>query len=147
MPKRSFDILYTNKYILGFIMIYTVNVPESYETVKKEFDAKVKEVGFTLFDTYNFTRILQDKGCTIEKEIIVFELCSPPGAQQALIHLPELSALLPCKISLYENNATTTLTTMGLNDIVNAVETDEQFKAYVEIIFENLKRIMHSWDK
>jgi len=128
-------------------MLYTVNVPESSDTVKKEFEAKVKEVGFTLFDTYNFTRVLQDKGCSITKEIIVFELCSPPGAKQALTHLPELSVYLPCKISLYEDNGLTILTTIGLEDIMCAVEADEQFKAYMNIIFENIKRVMHSWDR
>ena len=128
-------------------MTYTVIIPESSDTVKKEFEAKVKEVGFTLFDTYNFTRILQDKGCSIEKEIIVFELCSPPGALQALIHLPELSVYLPCKISLYEDNGLTILTTIGLEDIISVVDADEQFKAYMEIIFENIKRVMHSWDR
>ena len=128
-------------------MIYTVIVPEYRDTVKKEFEAKVKEVGFTLFDTYNFTKILQDKGCSVKKEIIVFELCSPPGAKQALTHLPELSVYLPCKISLYEDNGRTMLTTVGLEDIISVVEADEQFKAYMKIIFENLKRVMHSWDK
>ena len=59
-------------------MIYTVIVPKSSDIVKKEFESKVKEVGFNLFDTYNFTRMLQDNGCTVEKEIIVFELCNPP---------------------------------------------------------------------
>ena len=127
-------------------MIYTVIIPEYRDTVEEEFEAKVKEVGFTLFKTYNFTRILQEKGCSIKKKIIVFELCSPPGAQQALLHLPELSVYLPCKISLYEEDGSTKLTTIGLDNIISAVEVDEQFKAYMTIIFENLKRVMHSWD-
>ena len=128
-------------------MIYTVIVPESRDTVKKEFESKVREVGFTLFNTYNFPRILQDKGCAVKKEIIIFELCSPPGAQQELFHLPELSAYLPCRISLYEEDGLTKLTTIGLEDIVSVVEADEQFKAYMTILFENLKHVMHSWDK
>ncbi len=147
LVKKSFDILNTNKYIKGYVLIYTVKVQESCDTVKKEFEAKVKEVGFSLFDTYNFTKILQGKGCSVKKEIIVFELCSPPGAKQALSHLPELSVYLPSKISLYEDNGITTLTTIGLDDIINVVEADEQFKAYMKIIFENIKRVMHSWDK
>ena len=128
-------------------MIYTVKALEPCESIKKEFAKKVQEVGFTLLNTYNFTRVLQDKGCAIEKEITVFELCSPPGAQQALIHLPELSVYLPVKISLYEDRGISILSTIGLQDVVNSAETDEQFEAYMEIIFENVKHVMHSWDR
>ena len=129
-------------------MIYSVKVPERIETVKNEIEAKIEEIGFTLFDTYNFTSVLLDKGCSIEKQITVYELCSPPGAKQALVHLPELSVYLPCKLSLYEDEeGITTFTTIGLEDIISSVEADEEFKSYMNIIFLNLQRVMHGWDK
>ena len=147
MIKTPFDILNTYKHMKGYAMIYTVKVPESSDNVKKEFEAKAKEVGFGLFNTYEFKKILQDKGFPIKKNITIYELCNPPGAQQAFEKLPELSVYLPCKISLYENNGMTILSTIGLEDIMNVVEVDEQFKAYLSIIFENIKQVMHSWDK
>ena len=127
-------------------MIYTVKTPHCIDTVKKELEDKAKEVGFGLLNTYEFKKILEEKGFPIEKEISVFELCNPPGAQQALSQLPEISVYLPCRLSVYEDNGLTVLSTIGLEEMINAFEVDERFKTYMTILFENLKQVMHSWD-
>ncbi|OYY26244.1 MAG: hypothetical protein B7Y23_10055 [Sulfurovum sp. 16-42-52] len=127
-------------------MIYTIQTTTNIETVKSELERKAKEVGFGLLNTYDFKTILEEKSFPIEKEITVFELCNPPGAQQALTKLPEISVYLPCRISMYENNGMTALSTIGIEEIINAVEAKEEFKTYMIILFENLKRVMRSWD-
>ncbi len=48
---------------------------------------------------------------------------------------------------MYEEDGVTTLSTIGIGDILNAVEVDESFKAFMLVLFENLKRVMHGWDK
>ena len=128
-------------------MIYTVNTSENMETIKKEIGVKAKEFGFNLYNTYSFNRIMEDHGTPIKKEITIFELCHPHGAQQALSELPEISVYLPPSISLYENNGCTTMSTIDLTKHINSSETDERFKAFMLILFTNLKRVMHSWDK
>ena len=49
-------------------MIYTVTTDISPAQIKKQMEAHAKEQGFP-----------------IEKEITVFELCNPPGAQQRFL--------------------------------------------------------------
>ncbi len=127
-------------------MVYTVTTSTDIETVKQELEAKAKEVGFGLLNTYAFKRILEEKGYPIEKDITVFELCNPPGAQQALTYLSEISVYLPCRISVYEDKGVTTLATIGIEDIVNNFDTDARFQSYMTILFENLKQVMYSWD-
>ena len=127
-------------------MVYTIKTPQCIDTVKKELEAKAKEVGFGLLNTYEFKQILEEKGYPIEKDITVYELCNPPGAQQALSQLPEISVYLPCRISVYEDKGKTTLSSIGLEDIIGGFDIDERFKTYMTILFENLKRVMHSWD-
>lgn len=124
-------------------MIYTVKTTQCIDTVKNELEAKAKEVGFGLLNTYDFKTILTEKGFPIEKEISVFELCNPPGAQQALSELPEISVYLPCRISVYDYNGMTALSTIGIEEMITAVETKEEFKTHMTILFENLKRVMH----
>ena len=128
-------------------MVYTTHTKIDIDTIKTEMEVKAKEVGFGLLKTYEFKKILEGKGFPIEKEISVFELCNPPGAQQALSNLPEISVYLPCRLSVYEENGGTTLATIGVEDIVSAVEVDEEFKAFMSILFANLKQLMHSWDR
>jgi len=127
-------------------MVYIVTTSTEISTVKKELEDKAKEVSFGLLNTYAFKRILADKGFPIKKDITVFELCNPAGAQQALEYLPEISVYLPCRISLYEDKGITTLSTIGLEEIVNTLDVDKGFQSYMTILFENLKQVMHSWD-
>jgi len=127
-------------------MIYTVTTSTDIETVKQELEAKAKDVGFGLLNTYAFKRILSDKGFPIKKDITVFELCNPEGAQQALTYLSEISVYLPCRISVYQENGATALSTIGLEEIVTTFEVDDRFASYMTILFENLKQVMHSWD-
>ena len=127
-------------------MVYTVTTSTDIETVKQEIETKAKEVGFGLLNTYAFKRILEEKGYPIEKDITVFELCNPAGAQQALTYLSEISVYLPCRISVYEDKGITTLSTIGIEDIVNNFDTDARFRSYMTILFENLKQVMYSWN-
>jgi len=127
-------------------MIYTVTTSTPIETIKQELEAKAKEAGFGVLNSYAFKQILKSKGFPIEKDITVYELCNPPGAQQALSEIAAISVYLPCRLSLYEDKGVTTLATIGFEDILNAVDVDERFKAFMTILFENLKRVMHSWD-
>ncbi len=127
-------------------MIYTTSTSQSIEIVKQELEAKAKEIGFGLLKSYEFKNILEEKGFPIEKDITVFELCNPPGAQQALSEIAAISVYLPCRLSVYEDNGVTNISTIGFEDILNAVDVDERFKSFMTILFDNLKRVMHSWD-
>ena len=128
-------------------MIYTVQTSTNINTVKQELESKAKEANFGLLNTYAFKQILETKGFPIEKDITVYELCNPSGAQQALSVIAAISVYLPCRLSVYEENGETTLATIGFEDMLNTVEADDNFKSHMTIIFENLKRVMHSWDK
>jgi len=127
-------------------MIYKVETCKDINLVKDEIEEKAKEAGFGLLKTYEFKKILHDKGYPIEKDITVFEFCNPPGAQQALMHIAEISVYLPCRISVYEEDGVSKLATIGLEKIINALDVDNEFKSYMIILFENLKQVMHSWD-
>ena len=127
-------------------MIYTTHTNKNMETIVEELEEKAKEAGFGLLNIYEFKKILEVKGFPIEKDITVFELCNPFGAQQALSQLPEISVYLPCRISVYEDKGTTNISTIGLEEIINGIEVDESFKKYMIMLFENLKLVMHSWD-
>ena len=128
-------------------MIYKVETCKDINLVKEQIEEKAKDVGFSILNIYEFKRMMHDKGYPIEKDITVFELCNPQGAQQTLEQIAEISAYLPSRISVYEENGVTTLVTIGLEEIINAVDVNEEFKSYMSILFINLKHIMHSWDK
>ncbi|MCF6244033.1 MAG: DUF302 domain-containing protein [Sulfurovum sp.] len=127
-------------------MIYTVKTTQTIEIVKTELEAKAKDLGFGVLHTYDFKQILHTKGFPIEKEITVFEICNPPGAQQALSQIAAISVYLPCRISVYEEDGHATLATIGFEDILSSVDVNEDFKTHMILIYENVKHVMHSWD-
>ena len=127
-------------------MIYKVKIKQNIETVKQELEEKAKAHGFCVLNVYDFTQIMEDKGFPIHKNITVFTLCNPRGAQQALSQIAELSVYLPFRISVFEEEGVTVLAIIGIEEIVNAMDVDERFKSFILIINENLKHIMHSWD-
>ena len=128
-------------------MIYKIETTIEKSIIEKELEEKAKAVGFGVLEHYDFKKMLKEKSFPIEREITVFELCNPSGAQQALTAMPDISVYLPCRLSVYEENGKTVLATIGFEDILNAVEVDEEFQSFMTELFEKLKSLMHSWDK
>jgi len=127
-------------------MIYKIESNTPKKIIEIEIEEKAKAVGFGVLNAYNFTKILESKGFPIEREITVFELCNPKGAHDALDNIAEISVYLPCRLSVYEENGKTILATIGFDDILNAVEVDEAFKSFMSGLFENLQKLMLSWE-
>ena len=128
-------------------MIYTISTPVSIDTIEKEIVEKAEEFNFNLFNSYKINRVMEEKGCAIVKEITIVEFCHPHGVEQALSELPSISVYLPTKISFYEIDGFAELSTIGVAAFMDDHEVDERFKSYMTILFENVKRVMHSWDK
>ncbi|GIT99108.1 MULTISPECIES: DUF302 domain-containing protein [unclassified Sulfurovum] len=124
-------------------MIYKLKTHRDIIDIKSKLEAKAKEVGFGVLGSYEFKKILENKGFPIERDIVVYELCNPGGAQQALSTIPEISVYLPCRLSIYREDGLTVLTTIGIEDILQSVNVDDAFRAYMNEIFEKIKTLMH----
>ena len=128
-------------------MIYKITTKTNIETVKGELEAKAKELGFGILKSYAFQDILERKGFPIDKDITVYELCNPLGAQKVLSQIVEISVYLPCRLSVYEENGETVLATIGFENILESVEVDENFKRFMSELFEYLKALMNAWNE
>jgi len=127
-------------------MTYKVHTDKTIDQVRDEIKDKANKSGFSVLHNYDFKQILYDKGYPIERNITIFELCNPPSAHHVLTQIAELSAYLPCRISIYEENGKTWLVTIGLEEIMNTLTIDEAFQSYMSVLFGKLKTVMHSWD-
>ena len=126
-------------------MIYKTTTSYPLETVKAQLEEKAKKVGFGVLGSYEFKKILKSKGFEINRDITVYELCNPAGAEEALNTIPEISVYLPCRISVYSENGETVLATIGVEDMLNSTDVDETFKGFMEQIFNNIRAVMNSW--
>ena len=126
-------------------MIYKTQTNYPINTVKKQLEEKAKILGFGILGSYEFKKILKSKGFEIQRDITVYELCNPSAASDALDSLPEISVYLPCRLSIYEEDGVTTLATIGIEDMLNAVHVDDEFKKHMNEIFQMIRSLMNSW--
>ena len=126
------------------LMIYKTKTNTSLQTVKDSLANSAKEFGFGVLGSYDFKKILETKGFPIEKDITVYELCNPKGAQAVLDTVSEISVYLPCRLSVYEEDGQTVLSTIDVEHMIASVDVDDAFKAHMQTIFSNLKKIMQA---
>ncbi|WP_151899339.1 DUF302 domain-containing protein [Sulfurimonas hydrogeniphila] len=126
-------------------MIYKTQTSTPLETVKAQLEKKAKTLGFGVLGSYDFQKILKSKGFELKTPITVYELCNPPAANMALNAIAEISVYLPCRISIYEQNGKTVLATIGIEEMLNAVDVDEDFKQHMSEIFNNLRTLMSAF--
>ena len=127
------------------IMIYKTTTTYPIDTVKSQLEEKAKEMGFGILGSYAFKKILKSKGFEVHRDITVYELCNPAGAQEALNIIPEISVYLPCRISIYRENNLTVLATIGVEDILGATDASDEFKGFMQQLFQNIRSVMNAW--
>ena len=123
-------------------MIYSIKTKKKCEEIKHSVEEQAKVFGFGLLHSYAFKEILQEKGHPIEKEITVFELCNPAGAQKVLTQMAGVSVYLPCRLSIYEVEDETVLATIDMEMLLQNAEIDSKLRQEMKELFRALKNIM-----
>jgi uncharacterized protein (DUF302 family) len=128
-------------------MVYKTQTTLPLESVKAGLEAKAKEYGFGILGSYDFKQILKSKGFEIQQNITVYEICNPPAAAEALNSTSDISVYLPCRLSVYEENGVTILATIGVEDMLNALDVNEEFARHMLVIFNKIRALMNDWGK
>lgn len=127
-------------------MLYTVKSNVDLKTIKAGMLEKAKANGLGILNEYPFKDILKAKGHPIEQEIMVYELCNPATAKEILSKYPEVSVYLPCRVSIYEKDGQVILSTLEIDEITNNFDIDDMVKNHMNEVFNNLKKILNSWN-
>lgn len=127
-------------------MIYSKRINQTIETVKGQIAQRASAQGFGILKEYGFKTLLEEKGFPIERDIMVFELCNPAAAQEALTLHPEFAVYLPCRLALYESEEGVVLSTIGIEDIMANFDIEPALKTKLYGIFERLKGVIESFE-
>jgi uncharacterized protein (DUF302 family) len=71
-----------------------------------------QERKFGVLNVTDLTQKLDEKGFKYGSVCRVYDVCNPGAAHQALSSGPEISAVLPCRIALFESNGELYLATI-----------------------------------
>jgi uncharacterized protein (DUF302 family) len=134
-PKKMIDM---------FTLKVEVNQP--IEMVSPKVPAKCEEYGFSLLTTYNYHEILENKGFPIKRKVWIYEICMAKTAALMLTSNPDFSIFMPCKLCVYEENGKTTISTMNMGIMLEAIKTDKGLYDNATSLFNSIKNMMNSFN-
>jgi uncharacterized protein (DUF302 family) len=67
---------------------------------------------FGVMQILNLQESMMRKGVEFDHECLIFEVCQPDQAKKVLDQNLSISTVLPCRISIYEQDGRTTLATL-----------------------------------
>jgi uncharacterized protein (DUF302 family) len=96
---------------------------------------------FGVLGSIDIRQKLQEKGLAFDRECIIFEVCNPQAAKQVLDDNPAISAALPCRISIYQENGQTRIATI-LPTVLLSMFPNPELKPVAEEVERTIVRIM-----
>jgi uncharacterized protein (DUF302 family) len=68
--------------------------------------------GFGVMQIHNLKETMAKKGVEFTRECLIFEVCQPQQAKEVLERNMSISTMLPCRISVYEEEGKTVVATL-----------------------------------
>lgn len=67
---------------------------------------------FGVLHVHNISETMAKKGVAFDRECLIVEFCNPLHAKKMLEHDMSIATMLPCRISIYQENGRTTLASL-----------------------------------
>lgn len=128
------------------IEMFTVKVESGHtiEQISSKISAACETYKFSLLQTYIYHEILESKGFPIKRKVFIYEICQAKVAALMLADHPEFSVFMPCKISIYENEGKTILSTMNMELVLGVLEDNKVLFSETMRLFNSLKEMLNS---
>lgn len=122
-----------------YIATTTKSVPEAAEALQKA----VQDHGFGVLHVYDLKQTLTSKGHPLAAECRIFEVCNPKQASEVLARDMRLNAALPCRISVFEDEGTTKISTIKPSVMLGMLSGDERLSEIAESVETSLTAIIN----
>ncbi len=115
-------------------MLIKMTTGKSLNAAAAALQAAVQKHRFGVLHVHNLKETMAKKGVEFDRECQIFEVCQPQQARKVLEHNMTVSTMLPCRISVFEENGKTVLATLkptalvewfnepGLREVAREVE-------------------------
>ena len=101
-------------------MIYSVRSSKSLAEIDQTLREAAQRHKFGVLNVLDLRQTLQNKGFDLGRECRVYDVCNPNAAMQALGADMQASAVLPCRISVFSDSSSVTLSTVQPTDLMRA---------------------------
>jgi uncharacterized protein (DUF302 family) len=117
-PEGGMRMLATGRYTLSA----TTDAP--FEDAVAQVRAELKDVGFGVLCEIDVQATLREKLGVERERYLILGACNPPLAHRALEAEPELGALLPCNVIVYEDSGGTRIAAIDPERMLSIVENE-----------------------
>ena len=119
-------------------MIYTHKPKLNSTQIEERIEEDGKKIGLVLKKHFPFSKNLPENGFDIKEHASVFELCKMSMAAKLLNTQPELNVLMPCRISIYDKNGETFVSTPDMSIQLEMFDCDEDLKKEILELYEDI---------
>src|SRR5438046_8613872 len=82
-------------------MLYPLKTRKKILDVARDLEAAAQRHKFGIMGVIDLRAKMQEKGVAYDRDCLIVEVCNPQQAKKVLENHPEISTVLPCRISLY----------------------------------------------
>ncbi len=93
-------------------MLYSRQTDNSFEDVCKKIEIEAKQNKLGVLAVIDLKEKLNSKGVEFEPQCRIIEVCNPVQAKLVLQANMKISAVLPCRISVYQDSGKVTVATL-----------------------------------
>lgn len=106
-------------------MYYIVETTKSFEQAATDLEAAVIRYGFGVLHIHDLGTTLRRKGMAFDEQCKIFEVCNPGQAAKVLATDMRLNMALPCRISVFTDQAKTKIGLIRPVHMLSALSEDE----------------------
>lgn len=114
-------------------MFFEVDSAKSLGEIARDLESAASRHRFGLLAVYDLKEKLREKGIEMDREVRIFEVCSPKQAKEALDANPKISTVLPCRISVYSESDGYKLATVLPSEMMKMFGTGDIEKVAEEV--------------
>lgn len=122
-------------------MLYRVQSQKKVADVARDLEAAAQRNKFGILGIHDLKGKMEEKGVPFERTCLIFEVCNPHQAKKVLEENLEISAALPCRISLYEEAGKATLATIRPTALIELYQA-HRLESVARDVEQTLIRIM-----
>ena len=129
----------------GKELIYTHTPKLNSSEIEERFEEDAKETGLMLKKHFAFSKFLPEVGFEIKEYASVFELCKPSIAAKILNVRPELSIFMPCRISVFDKDGVTYVSTPDMSLHIDSMDLDDELKQEMSDVYNQMLGMIQKW--
>jgi uncharacterized protein (DUF302 family) len=98
-----------------------------------DLQAAVLRHRFGVMQVHNLKETMTKKNVPFDRECLIYEVCQPQQAKKVLDQNMSLSTMLPCRISLFEEDGKTVLATLKPTELVKLFNAPDLLSVAQEV--------------